>query len=166
MSRTRFRFLQPFALIVAIALASFALVACETQQQTETREAEELVSLQAVTSTFMDGIKSDGIDSPIALATLSTKAKLTYARDTEDGDLISYLSVEAYTGTDLTDYGIVSAERNKSKGRVLVEFRYADGSTGETYVGALFVGDRGSKVWVIDSIGDGVTIYVPGDVNF
>ena len=166
MPRPRFRFLQPFALIVAIALASFALVACETQNQTEVREAEELVRLEAMASAFMDGITSEGIDSPTAVDILSTKAMLTYVRDTEDGDLIAYLSVGAYTGTDLTDYGIVAVERNKSKGRVLVEFRYADGSTAETYLGTLFIGDRGSKIWVLDSIGDGVTIYVPGDVNF
>ncbi len=160
------RLIRPLLLILALAVASIALIACETQQQTETREAEELVSLEAIGVAFMDGIVSEGAASPAAKATISTKAKLTYERDTDDGDLISYLSVEAHSGVDVDSYDIVEVERNKSKGRVLVHFYYADGSEAETYLGTLFIGERESKIWVIDAAGDGIDLYVPGDVNF
>ena len=114
----------------------------------------------------MQAIVAEGPDSQAANALLSTKARLYYSDSDEFGDLVAYLSIGAYTGVDLTGYEVVTSERNKSKGRVLVNFNYADGGTAQTYLGALYVGERGSKEWVVDAIGDGVDLFIPGDVNF
>ena len=156
---------RPLAAILLLALASTALIACETQAETESREAEELLDLASVGTTFLQAITDEGPDSEAALATLSTKARLYYADSDELGDLVAYLSIGAYSGEELTGYEIVESERNKSKGRVLANFNYADGGSAQTYLGALFVGERGEKVWVIDAIGDGVDLFIPGDIN-
>ena len=158
--------LRPLAVILLLALASTALIACETQAETEAREAQELADLGTAGDVFMQAIIAEGPDSAGANSALSTKARLYYADSEEFGDLIAYLSIGAYSGIDLTGYELVTSERNKSKGRVLVNFNYADGSTAQTYLGALYVGERGSKEWVIDAIGDGVDLFIPGDVNF
>ena len=158
--------LRPLAVVLLLALASAALIACETQAETEAREAQELADLGAVGEVFLQAVVAEGPDSAGAESKLSTKAKLYYADSEELGDLIAYLSIGAYTGVDLTGYEIVMPERNKSKGRVLVNLNYSDGATAQTYLGALYVGERGAKEWVIDAIGDGVDLFVPGDVNF
>lgn len=157
---------RPLAAILLLALASTVLIACETQAETEAREAQELADLGTKGDTFMQAIVAEGPDSQGANALLSTKARLYYADSDEFGDLIAYLSIGAYSGIDLTGYEVVTSERNKSKGRVLVNFNYADGGTAQTYLGALYVGERGSKEWVVDAIGDGVDLFIPGDVNF
>ena len=166
MSRFNRLLLRPLAVILLLALASTVLIACETQAETEAREAQELADLATTGDVFMQAIIAEGPASAGAEATLSTKAKLYYADSDEFGDLIAYLSIGNYTGVDLTGYEVVTAERNKSKGRVLVNFSYSDGGTAQTYLGALHVGERLNKDWVIDAIGDGVDLFVPGDVNF
>lgn len=164
----RFRRLlsRPLAVILLLALASTVLIACETQAETEAREAQELADLGTKGDTFMQAIVAEGPDAQGANALLSTKARLYYADSDEFGDLIAYLSIGAYSGIDLTGYEVVTSERNKSKGRILVNFNYADGATAQTYLGALYVGERGDKEWVVDAIGDGVDLFIPGDVNF
>ncbi len=159
-------FLRPLAAILLLALASTVLIACETQAETEAREDLELIELTATGTSFMQGITDEGPDSAASLATLSTKARLYYKDSDELGDLVAYLSIGAHSGIDVAGFEIVESERNKSKGRVLVKFVYADGGSIQTYLGALFVGQRGSKEWVIDTLGDGVDLFIPGDINF